>query len=122
MKSFYLLLAGFNSIWSQSWCFSLQKAEQRRQRPWVHQRQNQFGEYHYILQEQLDQGRFERYYRLSRTQFEDLLPRVGGQISLRDTNYRSCIPAVHIFYIHSIINIFVPKHMDEDRQNTPDKS
>ncbi|KAK5614934.1 hypothetical protein CRENBAI_009147, partial [Crenichthys baileyi] len=49
----------------------------------------QVGEYHHLLQDQrLDYGRFQRYFRLSRTQFEDLLPRVGTRIGLRDTNYR----------------------------------
>ncbi|MED6285349.1 hypothetical protein CHARACLAT_028406 [Characodon lateralis] len=71
----------------------------RRRRPWVHeilQGQEQFGDYHHLLQElelHLDDGRFQRYFRLSRTQFKDLLSRVGRRISLRDTNYRRCIPA-----------------------------
>ncbi|KAK5605516.1 hypothetical protein CRENBAI_011123, partial [Crenichthys baileyi] len=58
--------------------------EQRRRsrRPWVHQilqRRNQFGEYHHLLQELcLDNSRFQRYFRLSKTQFEDLLSRVSG--------------------------------------------
>ncbi|KAK5600969.1 hypothetical protein CRENBAI_006083 [Crenichthys baileyi] len=74
----------------------LWKAEQGswHRRPWVHQRRNQFGEYHHLLQEQgLDDAHFQRYFRLSRIQFEDLLPCVGGRISLRDTHYRRCIPA-----------------------------
>ncbi|MED6243376.1 hypothetical protein ATANTOWER_019288 [Ataeniobius toweri] len=71
-------------------------AEQGRQRrrPWVHQRRNQFGEYHHLLMEQcLDDGCFQRYFCLSRNQFEDLLSHVGGQISPRDTIYRRWIPA-----------------------------
>ncbi|KAK5614089.1 hypothetical protein CRENBAI_010686 [Crenichthys baileyi] len=62
----------------------------RRRHRWVNHRQNQFVEYHYLLQEQrLDDSRFQRYFHLSRTQSEDLLSRVGGQISLQDTNYRT---------------------------------
>ncbi|MED6237384.1 hypothetical protein ATANTOWER_023882 [Ataeniobius toweri] len=77
--------------------FYLWRAEKRRRRPWVHQilqGREQFGDYHHLLQElRLDDGRFQRYFRLSRTQFEDLLSRVGRRIGLRDTNYRRCIPA-----------------------------
>ncbi|MEQ2249263.1 hypothetical protein ILYODFUR_027556 [Ilyodon furcidens] len=79
--------------------FYLWRAEKRRRRqlPWVHQilqGREQFGDYHHLLQElRLDDGRFQRYFRLSRTQFEDLLSRVGRQISLQDTNYRHYIPA-----------------------------
>ncbi|KAK5603227.1 hypothetical protein CRENBAI_012191 [Crenichthys baileyi] len=79
--------------------FYLWRAEKRHrcQRPWVHeilQEREQFGEYHHLNQElRLDDGRFQQYFRLSRTQFEDLLSRVGRRIGLRDTNYRRCIPA-----------------------------
>ncbi|MEQ2249359.1 hypothetical protein ILYODFUR_028350, partial [Ilyodon furcidens] len=88
-RSSYLLLAGFLSTWRKSLCFIYGKSKQWRWRPWVYQRRNHFGDYHHLL---LDHGRFQRYIRLSRTQFEDLLPRLGGRISLRDTNYRRCIP------------------------------
>ncbi|MEQ2315695.1 hypothetical protein AMECASPLE_025099, partial [Ameca splendens] len=40
----------------------------------------------------LDDGQFQRYFHLSRTQFEDLLSRVGIRIGLRDNNYQRCIP------------------------------
>ncbi|MEQ2293937.1 hypothetical protein AMECASPLE_038564, partial [Ameca splendens] len=67
-RSFYLLLAGFNSTWrtwilmEQVTALYLWKAKQRSRhwRLWVHQnlqRRNQFGEYHHLLQEQrLDDG------------------------------------------------------------------
>ncbi|MEQ2293237.1 hypothetical protein AMECASPLE_031224 [Ameca splendens] len=79
--------------------FYLWRAEKRRrrQRPWVHQilqGQEQFRDYQHLLQElRLDDSRFQRYFCLSRTQFEDLLSHVGRRICLRDTNYRRCIPA-----------------------------
>ncbi|MEQ2297893.1 hypothetical protein AMECASPLE_039458 [Ameca splendens] len=77
--------------------FYLWRAEKRRRRLWVQQilqGREQFGDYHHLLQElRLDDGRFQRYFRLSRTQFEDLLSCVGRRIRLRDTNYRRCIPA-----------------------------
>ncbi|KAK5601859.1 hypothetical protein CRENBAI_019695 [Crenichthys baileyi] len=79
--------------------FYLWRAEKRRrsQRPWVHeilQGREQFGEYDHLFQElRLGDGRFQRYFRLSRTQFEDLLSRIWGRIGLQDTNYRRCIPA-----------------------------
>ncbi|XP_051959647.1 uncharacterized protein LOC127627338 [Xyrauchen texanus] len=69
----------------------------RRRRTWVHQtlrRRSQFGEFHHLLQElRLDDGRFQRYFRLSRAQFDDLLSRIGARITLQDTNYRRSIPA-----------------------------
>ncbi|XP_065325906.1 NACHT, LRR and PYD domains-containing protein 12-like, partial [Pelmatolapia mariae] len=40
----------------------------------------------------LDDGRFQRYHRMSPGQFEDLLSRVGPRIARRDTNYRRSIP------------------------------
>ncbi|RXN33021.1 ANTAGONIST OF LIKE HETEROCHROMATIN PROTEIN 1-like protein [Labeo rohita] len=36
----------------------------------------------------LDDSCFQRYFRLSRCRFDDLLSHVGGRISLQDTNYR----------------------------------
>ncbi|MEQ2202926.1 hypothetical protein XENOCAPTIV_020181 [Xenoophorus captivus] len=43
-----------------------------------------------ILSPNSNDGCFQRYFRLSRTQFEDLLSHVGGQISFGDTNHRHC--------------------------------
>ncbi|KAL0152210.1 hypothetical protein M9458_051933, partial [Cirrhinus mrigala] len=61
--------------------YVLWKAEKRRRlvqrHVWVHQilqRCTQLGEFHQLLQElRLDDGRFQRYFRLSRCQFDDLL-------------------------------------------------
>ncbi|KAL3981342.1 small subunit ribosomal protein S12 [Sarotherodon galilaeus] len=44
------------------------------------------------LELRLDDGRFQRYHRLSLAQFEDLLSRVGPRIARLDTNYRRSIP------------------------------
>ncbi|RXN17443.1 nuclease HARBI1 [Labeo rohita] len=53
------------------------------------QRRTQLGKFHQLLQElHLDDGRFQRYFRLSWSQFDVLLSCVGGRISLQDTNYR----------------------------------
>ena len=69
----------------------------RRRRFWVHpilQRRLQFGEFHHLLQElRLDAGRFQRYFRLTRGQFDELLARVGARITRMDTNYRRAISA-----------------------------
>ncbi|XP_071336182.1 uncharacterized protein [Trachinotus anak] len=69
----------------------------KRRRVWVHdilRRRSQLGEYHHLLQElRLDDGRFQRYLRLTVAQFEDLLARIGARISRMDTNYRRSIPA-----------------------------
>ncbi|CAM4573446.1 unnamed protein product [Leuciscus chuanchicus] len=81
--------------------YLLWRTEQRRRDHrrciWVHQtlrRQTQFGKFHHLLQElRLDDGRFQRYFRLSRAQFDDLLSRIGARITLQDTNYRRSIPA-----------------------------
>ncbi|MED6279649.1 hypothetical protein CHARACLAT_002992 [Characodon lateralis] len=65
--------------------FFLWRAEKRRRHPWVHQilqGREQFGDYHHLLQELcLDDGRFQRYFRLSRTQLEDLLSHVGRRLA-----------------------------------------
>ncbi|XP_034033825.1 uncharacterized protein LOC117517019 isoform X2 [Thalassophryne amazonica] len=61
---------------------------------------SQFGEFHHLLQElHLDDGRFQWYFRLSRTQFEDLLSCIGATIRLQDTNYRRSIPAAERLFI-----------------------
>ncbi|KAK5603880.1 hypothetical protein CRENBAI_026464 [Crenichthys baileyi] len=87
--SFYLVIVGVNSTWSASQYFDYGKPNNT-----VVQRRNQFGEYHHLLQELLlDNGRFQWYFRLFRTEFEDLLSHAGGRNSLQDTNYRRCIPA-----------------------------
>ncbi len=78
----------------------LWKAEKQRRlvrrRVWVHRillRCSQLGEFNQLLQElRLDDGHFQRYFRLSRSQFDDLLSRVSGRISLQDTNYRHSTP------------------------------
>ncbi|MED6234342.1 hypothetical protein ATANTOWER_027407 [Ataeniobius toweri] len=61
--------------------FFLWRAEKRRRHPWVHQILQGWellGDYHHLLQElRLDDVRFQRYFHLSRTQFEGLLSHVG---------------------------------------------
>ena len=78
------------------WSYEVDRKPKRR-RVWVHdilRRRTQLGEYHHLLQElRLDDGRFQRYFRLTVTQFEDLLARIGARISRLDTNYRRSIPA-----------------------------
>lgn len=79
------------------WTYELARRRPKRRRVWVHdilRRRTQLGEYHHLLQElRLDDGRFQRYFRLTVAQFEDLLARVGAWISRLDTNYRRSIPA-----------------------------
>ncbi|XP_030216454.1 uncharacterized protein LOC115546823 [Gadus morhua] len=74
---------------------SEERRKRKRRRVWVHdilRRRLQLGEFHHLLQElRLDDGRFQRYFRLSRAQFDDLLARVGARISRQDTNYRRSI-------------------------------
>ncbi|XP_074537109.1 uncharacterized protein LOC141798997 [Halichoeres trimaculatus] len=69
----------------------------KRRRFWVHpilRRRLQHGEFHHLVQElRLDDGRFQRYFRLTRAQFDVLLARVGARVSRMDTNYRRAIPA-----------------------------
>ncbi len=81
-------VAALNVLW---------KAEKRcrlvRCCVWVHQILQSLGEFHHLFQElHLDDGRFQRYFRLCRSQFDDLLSHIGGRISLQDTNYRRSIP------------------------------
>ncbi|RXN37677.1 ANTAGONIST OF LIKE HETEROCHROMATIN PROTEIN 1-like protein [Labeo rohita] len=56
------------------------------------QARQQLGEYHRLVQElRLDDGRFQRYFRLDREQFDNLLSQVGLRIARQDTNYRHAI-------------------------------
>ncbi|KAJ8358207.1 hypothetical protein AAFF_G00026110 [Aldrovandia affinis] len=56
------------------------------------QTRRQHGEYHRLVQElRLDGERFQRYFRLDRAQFDELLTRVGPRITRQDTNWRSPI-------------------------------
>ncbi len=58
------------------------------------QASKQLGEYHRLVQElRLDDGRFQRYFRLDREQFDNLLSKVGPRIARQDTNYRRAINA-----------------------------
>ncbi|KAJ8386201.1 hypothetical protein AAFF_G00176250 [Aldrovandia affinis] len=51
-------------------------------------------EYHRLVQElRLDGERFQRYFRLDRAQFDELLTRVGPRITRLETNWRSPISA-----------------------------
>ena len=69
----------------------------KRRRVWVHNilhRHTQLGLYHHLQQElRLDDSRFQRYFRLTTAQFDDLLSRIGARISRQDTNYRRSVPA-----------------------------
>ena len=69
----------------------------KRRRFWVHntiRKRTQLGEFHRLLQElRLDDGRFQRYFRMNVSQFDDLLARIGARISRLDTNYRRSISA-----------------------------
>ncbi|XP_059915795.1 uncharacterized protein LOC132463544 [Gadus macrocephalus] len=81
--------------------YVLWKLEERnklkRRRGWVHEiirRRSELGEFHHLLLElRLDDGRFQRYFRLTVAMFDDLLARVGARISRQDTNYRRSISA-----------------------------
>uniref|UniRef100_A0A3B4BHK8 DDE Tnp4 domain-containing protein n=1 Tax=Periophthalmus magnuspinnatus TaxID=409849 RepID=A0A3B4BHK8_9GOBI len=68
-----------------------------RIRVWVHdkiQRCSEFAEFHHLLQElRLDDQRFQRYFRVTQAQFNDLLSRIGVRITYEDTNYRHSISA-----------------------------
>ncbi len=58
------------------------------------QARQQLGEYHRLVQElRLDDGRFQRYFRLDREQFDNLLSKVGPRIARQDTNYQRAINA-----------------------------
>ncbi|KAJ8384825.1 hypothetical protein AAFF_G00198120 [Aldrovandia affinis] len=61
---------------------------------WDLQTRQQHGEYHRLVQElRLDGERFQRYFRMDRAQFDELLARVGPQITQLDTNWQSPISA-----------------------------
>eukprot|EP00064_Thunnus_orientalis_P022932 superscaffoldBa00008193_g23154 len=72
----------------------------KRHRVWIHdiiQRRTQLGEFHRLLQDLcLDDGRFQRYFRLTRAQSDDLLARIGARILWLDTNYRRSVSAAPV--------------------------
>ncbi|KAJ8400383.1 hypothetical protein AAFF_G00397660 [Aldrovandia affinis] len=72
----------------------------------------QHGEYHRLVQElRLDGERFQRYFRLDRAQFDELLTRVGPRITRLDTNWRSPISAAERLAI--CLRVGVPSHSVE---------
>ncbi|KAK7901616.1 hypothetical protein WMY93_018385 [Mugilogobius chulae] len=89
----------------------LQRRRDRQRRIWVNetlQRRTELAEFHNLLQElRLDEDRFQRYIRLMRAQFDDLLSRIGARITHQDTNYsapfqlRSACPFAYAFGRHS---------------------
>ncbi|KAK0138530.1 Protein ALP1-like [Merluccius polli] len=74
----------------------LRRRRRRRRRIWVHeilQGRLQHGEFHRLVQElRLDEGRFQRYFRLDMEQFDSLLSKIGPLITRQHTNYRRPIP------------------------------
>ena len=74
-------------------CIAMMYSRRQRQRRsmWTHnilQRRQSHGEYHRLVQElRLDEGLFQRYFRLNKSQFDDLLTKVGPRIRRADTNY-----------------------------------
>ncbi|KAL0151511.1 hypothetical protein M9458_053163 [Cirrhinus mrigala] len=75
-------------------CVYLRQKHKRRS-VWVHktiQARSRHGEYHRLVQElRLDEVRFQQYFRLDRTQFDELLRRVGPLIAKDDTRIRRAI-------------------------------
>ncbi|KAL3054476.1 hypothetical protein OYC64_017419 [Pagothenia borchgrevinki] len=73
------------------------KRSNKRRSVWVHniiKCRTQFGEYHCLIKElRLDDCRFQRYFRMTCVQFDDLLAQVGVRISRMDTNYRRSLSA-----------------------------
>ena len=74
----------------------LRRRRQQRQRiHWVHpihRLRRTHGEFHRLVQElRLDNYQFQRYFRLSVEQFDDLLSRVGPGITRQDTVMREAI-------------------------------
>ncbi|KAK0142795.1 Protein ALP1-like [Merluccius polli] len=72
------------------------RRRRRRRRIWVHeilQGRLQHGEFHRLVQElRLDEGRFQRYFRLDMEQFDSLRSKIGPLITRQHTNYRRPIP------------------------------
>ncbi|KAL2092787.1 hypothetical protein ACEWY4_012585 [Coilia grayii] len=67
----------------------------RRRRYWVHPinlARWQYGEYHRLIMElRLHDDLFQRYFRLSRELFDELLARVGPRIARENTHFRQAI-------------------------------
>ena len=67
----------------------------RRRSFWVHPIRRlrvDNGAHHRLVQElRLDDGLFQRYFRLNRAEFDDLLTRVGPRIARLNTSFREAI-------------------------------
>ena len=68
-----------------------------RRRVWVHdilRRRGEYGEFHHLLQElRTDDSRFRRHFRMSVSQFDELLALLDGGLTHVDTNWRRSITA-----------------------------
>ena len=84
--------------------------EQPRRRLWVHdilrnrESQGAFG--HLIQELRLDDARFKNFFRLDKSQFEDLLRRIGPEISKKQTHLRETIsPDERLLHLFEVGNI-----------------
>jgi len=69
--------------------------ESSKRRFWIHdviRKRSELGEYHRLVQElRLDSTRFQQYFRMTPTKFDELLSLVGPLIQREDTSFRKAI-------------------------------
>ncbi|RXN13459.1 nuclease HARBI1 [Labeo rohita] len=72
------------------------RRHRRRHRFWVHpirRCRGSYGEYHCLVQElRFDEVLFQRYFRLNKTEFDELLARLAPRIAMQNTTFRAAIP------------------------------
>ncbi|MEQ2248595.1 hypothetical protein ILYODFUR_020635 [Ilyodon furcidens] len=101
-KSFYRLLAGFNSTWSESRCFIYGKPNHSagiKDPGFTRDGTSLESTTTYSRSSIWIMVAFSGTSIFSRTKFEDLLFRVGGPISLWGTNYKRCILTAERLFI-----------------------
>ena len=91
------------------------RRQQQRQRiHWVHpihRLHRTHGEFHHLVQELgLDNYQFQRYFRLSVEQFDDLLSRVGPGITRQDTVMREAIGPAERSHTFFWVKVFLFMH------------
>ena len=75
---------------------SVARKRPNKRRMWLHniiKLRSQLGEFHRLVQElKLDAARFQQYFRMSPTVFEDVVCMIGPHIHKLKTNFRSPLP------------------------------
>ncbi|MEQ2259718.1 hypothetical protein XENORESO_016667 [Xenotaenia resolanae] len=106
-----------------AWFYLLNKARERRRlaplrRVWIHQtfqRRSEFGEFHHLLQElRAEEDCFQRYFRLSPAQFDNLLGSLWS--------FRHMIKYITTSEIHHYVSDWLMRRVNLQKFRFPNSS